>query len=145
MMRWAILTVAAAAFGMMAADAQAGGLDGGEIADYRIWRSNRCYKPPPPPVQITDPLTYNLSVDAFNRYFDQMKVFVECVGQEANQDYEALRQVLERGLSRSRAEALQDLERTRSAIERYRDTYSGPALNAEAPPRRPPAERPSNQ
>lgn len=132
----AVATAATAAICMPLTGPAAGGLDGGEIADYRIWRSNRCYKPPPPAVQITDPLTYNLSVEAFNRYFEQMKVFVECVGQEANQDYEALEQVLERGLSRARAEALQDLERTRSAIERYRDAYSGPALNAEMPPRR---------
>lgn len=112
----------------------AGGLDGGEIADYRIWRSNRCYKPPPPPLQISDPLTYNLAVDAFNRYFDQMKAFVECIGDEANADYETLQKVLERGMSRARAEALQDLERTRSAIEAYRDAFSAPALNAEMPP-----------
>ena len=116
--------------------ARAGGLDGADIADYRVWRSNRCYKPPPPPVQITDALTYNLAVDSFNRYFDQMKEFVECVGREANEDFQAMQQVLERGLSRARAEALQDLERTRAAIESYKDAYSGPDLNAEAPPKR---------
>lgn len=114
----------------------AGGLDGSEIADYRVWRSNRCYKPPPPPVRVSDPLTYNLAVDAFNRYFDQMKAFMECVGIEANEDYEALRSVLEKSLARARAEALQDLERTRAAIEAYRGAYAAPALNAEAPPKR---------
>lgn len=129
----ALLALATVPF---AAPVHAGGLDGGEIADFRIWRPNRCYKPPPPPVQVTDPLTYNLAVDAFNRYFEQMKTFVECVGDEANVDYETLQQVLERGLSRARAEALQDLERTRSAIEAYRDAFSAPALNAEMPPRR---------
>lgn len=127
---------AAASTVMAEKPATAGGLDGPEIADYRVWRSNRCYKPPPPPVNVSDPLTYNLAVDAFNRYFDQMKVFMECVGREANEDYEAMRKVLETGLTRARAEALSDLERSRAAIESYRDAYSGPALNAEVPPRR---------
>ncbi len=126
----------AACVGAAHPQAGAGSLDGPEIADYRVWRSNRCYKPPPPPVRISDPLTYNLAVDAFNRYFDQMKVFMECVGAEANQDYEAMRKVLETGLGRARQDALEDLERSRAAIERYRGTYSGPALNAERPPRR---------
>jgi|GEM_PF-1365819 len=126
----------AAALAFQAPPVMAGGLDGVEIADYRVWRSNRCYKPPPPPVRVTDPLTYNLAVDSFNRYFEQMKEFMECVGKEANEDYEAMQKVLEQGLSRARAEALQDLERSRSAIESYRDAYAGPDLNAEAPPKR---------
>jgi hypothetical protein len=111
-------------------------LDGPEIADYRVWRANRCYKPPPPPIQVSDPLTYNLAVDRFNRYFEQMKAFMECVGAEANADYVAMRKILDTGLERARSDALNDLERTRAAIERYRGTYSGPALNAKVPSNR---------
>ncbi len=132
--RAACLTIALAAAGWQ--PAAAGGLDGQEIADYRVWRSNRCYKPPPPPVRISDPLTYNLAVETFNRYFDQMKTYMECIGLEANEDYEAMQKVLERGLSRARTEAREDLERTRSAIEGYKDAYSGPDLNAQTPPGR---------
>ncbi len=129
--------ILAASIGVwFAAPAEAGGLDGVDIADYRVWRSTRCYKPPPPPVLVSDPLTYNLAVESFNRYFEQMKEFMECIGKEANADYEAMQSVLERGLTRAREEALQDLERTRSAIESYRNAYSGPALNAAAPPAR---------
>ena len=135
-----ILRTASVMFALAGAPAFAGDLDGPEIADYRVWHSNRCYKPPPPPVQIVDALTYNLAVNAFNRYFEEMKTFMECVGAEANSDYEAIRAVLERGLSRARSEALQDLERTRSSIEAYRDAYDGPRLNAERPTA-PPAQR----
>lgn len=134
--RIALAALVGATVAWSGAPAGAGGLDGSEIADYRVWRSNRCYKPPQPPINVSDPLTYNLAVDGFNRYFDQMKAFMECVGQEANQDYESMRKVLETGLSRARSEALEDLERTRAAIESYRNAYSGPALNAEAPPKR---------
>ncbi len=107
----------------LASPSFAGSLDGPEIADFRVWRSTRCYKPVPPPVEVTDARSYNLTVDAFNRYFDQMKTFMECVGAEGNQDYEAMRKVLENGMTQSRAEALQDLERTRSAIEAHRAKY----------------------
>ncbi|MEQ9125106.1 MAG: hypothetical protein RIM80_21355 [Alphaproteobacteria bacterium] len=132
----AMLAMAAGAGVCVGAEAPAGSLDGTDIADYRVWRSTRCYRPPEPSIQITDPLTYNLAVEAFNRYFEQMKEFVECVGEEANADFKTTQDVLERGLSRSRADALQDLERTRAAIERYRDAYSGPDLTGEAPPKR---------
>ncbi len=101
----------------------AGSLDGPEIADFRVWRSTRCYKPLPPPLEVSDARSYNLTVDAFNKYFGQMKTFMECVGSEGNQDYEAMRKVLENGMGQSRAEALQDLERTRAAIESYRAKY----------------------
>jgi len=121
---------------LLAGPATAGSLDNPQIADYSVWSSNRCYKPPPPPVNITDALSYNLAVDAFNRYFAQMKNFMDCIGSEANQDYEALRKALETGLARARTAALTDLEQSRSAIEAYRGAYSGPALNAEAPPPR---------
>ncbi len=128
-----LLLALIAAGGFADAPARAGGLDGPEITDYRVWRSNRCYKPSPPPVRIADALSYNLAVDAFNRYFEQMKTFMDCVGAEANQDYEALRKVMEAGLARARSEALDDLERSRAEIERYRGAYAGPALNAERP------------
>jgi hypothetical protein len=125
-----------AIFAALCAPALAGGLDGPEIADYRVWRANRCYKPPPPPIQVSDPLTYNLAVDRFNRYFEQMKAFMECAGAEANTDYEVMRKILDIGLERARSDALNDLERTRAAIERYRGAYSGPSLNAKVPPNR---------
>ena len=130
MIRLATLSIVVALF---AAPATAGSLDNPHIADYSVWSSNRCYKPPPPPVNIADALSYNLAVDAFNRYFAQMKTFMDCAGSEANQDYDALRKALETGLARARTEALTDLEQSRSAIEAYRGAYSGPALNAEAP------------
>jgi len=130
----AILAAAAWAWFWAPPPASAGELDGGEIADYRVWRSTRCYKPPPPAVQISDALSYNLAVDAFNRYFEQIKAFMQCIGAEANGDYEAMRKVLETGLDRARAEALEDLERTRSAIESYGAAVGGAGLSA-APPR----------
>lgn len=125
-----------AVFTFLSAPAVAGSLDNPQIANYSVWTSNRCYKPPPPPVNIADALSYNLAVDAFNRYFAQMKTFMECIGAEANQDYESMRKALETGLARARTEALTDLEQSRGAIEAYRGAYAGPALNAEAPPRR---------
>jgi hypothetical protein len=131
MIRLAAITALAA---LISGPVHAGSLDNPQIADYSVWSSNRCYKPPPPPVNIADALSYNLAVDSFNRYFAQMKTFMDCIGSEANQDYEALRKALETGLARARSEALTDLEQSRSAIEAYRGAYAGPALNAEAPP-----------
>ncbi len=133
MIRVAVISILIALF---VTPVTAGSLDNPQIADYSLWSSNRCYKPPPPPVNIADALSYNLAVDAFNRYFAQMKTFMDCVGSEANQDYDAIRKALETGLVRARTEALTDLEQSRSAIEAYRGAYAGPALNAEAPPPR---------
>lgn len=138
MIRFAVI---AALTALIASPSNAGSLDNPQIADYSVWSSNRCYKPPPPPVNIADALSYNLAVDSFNRYFAQMKTFMECVGAEANQDYESMRKALETGLARARTEALTDLEQSRGAIEAYRGAYAGPALNAEAPPTTSPPRR----
>ncbi len=104
----------------------AGGLDSPEITDYRVWRSTRCYKPQPPSVQIVDPLSFNLSVEGFNQYLAHMRRYLECAEQEANEDFASLKRVLEKGLARTRGEALQQLEEAQKEIEQYRSLYATP-------------------
>ena len=112
----------------------AGGLDQPEITDYRVWESTRCYRPKPPGLQIVDPLTFNLSIEGFNQYLAHMRRYLECVEQEANEDFASAKRVLEQGLARVRGEALQELQATRDEIEQYRTLYAQPPQSAEVPP-----------
>jgi hypothetical protein len=131
-----VASVALSALAGLPAPTRAGELDRPEITDYRVWKPNRCYKPRPPSVQVTDALTFNLAVEAFNRYLTDMKGYLECAGTEANEDYAAIKQVLEESLGRLREDAIGELEATRNNIERYRALYAEPSMSAENPERR---------
>lgn len=126
----------AAAMDLAPQAARAGELDRSQITDYRVWKSIRCYQPQPPAVQITDTFTFNLAVDAFNRYLGDMSAYLDCAGREANEDYAAIKHVLEDSLARIREEAIADLDATRNQIERYRPLYADPAFTAERTDRR---------
>lgn len=132
--RQAALVLTVAAIVMVGTPtAIAGSLDRTEITPYRVWQSNRCYKPRPPNILISDALSFNLAVEAFNSYLADMKIYLECAGGEANEDYDAMKQVLEESLARIRQDALAELEATRNLIEQYRPLYAEPSVSAETP------------
>lgn len=104
--------------------APAGVLDGPEITDYRRWESNRCYVPQRPAFLIRDPLTFNLAVEAFNEYLGQMRAYMDCLQQEAQQDVQILQRTIEASRQRHQAEALRDTDIAREELERYRALYA---------------------
>jgi hypothetical protein len=109
---------------MSASPLWAGSLDQPEITDYRVWQSSRCYKPQPPQVRVVDPITFNLAIEGFNQYLTHMRRFLECAEQEANEDFASLKRVLEQGLARTRGEALQELQKSRDEIEKFRASFA---------------------
>jgi len=129
----ALSTLAVAALLASPLSVAAGSLDQPEITDYRIWESTRCYKPRPPAVQISDPLTFKLAIEGFNQYIAHMRRYLECAEQEANEDYASIKRVLEQGLARVRGTAVTKLEETRDRIEKYRPLYAPPPQSAGLP------------
>jgi len=113
-----------AAFLVVATTAHAGVLDGPEVTDYRQWESNRCYVPPRPSFLIRDPLTFNLAVEAFNDYLGQIRAYLDCLNQEAQQDMQSLQRTIDAGRLRHEDDALRDTEIARDELERYRALYA---------------------
>lgn len=85
--------------------AQAGDISTGIFSK---WSPSGCYKPMPPSYFVTDAASYNMAIDEYNRYIQEMKDYLSCLENEAQQDLAEAQRVVQRELDSLQREAVNE-------------------------------------
>lgn len=98
------------------------GCDLGGISTNVEWKpsSSQCYKPSAPLTFVSDARSYNQAVREFNRWIDELDVYLSCVRSEAKDDLEKIPDIMSKGLQNVRTDVDLDVSRARATLQAYR-------------------------
>lgn len=87
------------------------------VSTFADWEPSECSKPYPPSFYVTDASSYNMAVDNYNSYIQQIEYYLECIKREGEGDAQAIIRSIDEGISRAEDEIVNDLQRVRSDLE----------------------------
>lgn len=115
-MRMIILNIFALV--MLSSVAYAGSYGMQNISPFTDWESSDCSMPYTPSFFVTDTQSYNMAVDKYNSYLQQIESYLECIQHEGENDAKSIIRAIDEGISRAKDDAINDLQRVKSDLER---------------------------
>jgi len=117
---WGSAAAALLLIGMDLTAAMAGEFGSRSIRRSMGWEPSYCTKPYEPSFYVTDVDDFNRAVGVFNRYVQDMKSYVACVGSEADEDSRTTSRAIEEGRDEAIDEAVGEVDSLRSRLELQR-------------------------
>jgi hypothetical protein len=84
------------------------------------WKPKGCYKPLPPSTFVVDVTSYNLAVDAYNRYLSDVRRYLACAVNDGKSDIESFPEIVKRGIEKTSQEMDREIASAKSSLDRAR-------------------------
>lgn len=84
------------------------------------WESSNCFRPSEPYFYVSDADSFNLAVDEFNNYVEEMRQFITCVNDEAADDANTVVRAIEDGRDEEVSNATSEVENVKASLESQR-------------------------
>ena len=97
----------------------AGSIGYKQIGRYMDWEPD-CYKPSPPSFYVSDVDSFNMAVDEYNYYVNEVENYLACLQSEAESDISIIKKAILNGMDEKRSEIIADVESSKSDLEMQR-------------------------
>jgi hypothetical protein len=97
------------------------GCDLGRVVPNVEWKpSSSCFKPSAPFFFASNTQEYNLAVQTFNQWIDEIDLYMSCVRNEAASDLKKMPEIFAEGIKKVQREVSDEVSRTRTNLRLMR-------------------------
>ena len=97
-----------------------GGCDLSSLIGSCTWKPSSCHQPIPPSSFVVDRNSFNMAVDEFNDYVEQVNAYKQCMINEAKSDISKVPDIIVQSVQDASRKVDSDVQDARSSLEMQR-------------------------